>query len=114
MKYTFQDSTDLPVQRDFIEDLKNFVDACSKVLPVEKEAIEKNEKLVQQAEAKLAEIEALLADTELYTDEGKPKLMKLLAEQQAMQAQQEEAENAWMEDSEALEQARADYAANNA
>lgn len=43
MKYTFQDSTDLPVQRDFIEDLKNFVDACCKVLPVEKEAIEKNE-----------------------------------------------------------------------
>ncbi|MFW5986764.1 MAG: hypothetical protein ACOCPU_00945 [Methanohalophilus sp.] len=43
MKYTFQDSTDLPVQRDFIEDLKNFVYACSKVLPVEKEAIEKNE-----------------------------------------------------------------------
>src|SRR6056297_1315917 len=43
MKYTFQDSTDLPVQRDFIEDLKNFVDACCKVLPVEREAIEKNE-----------------------------------------------------------------------
>jgi hypothetical protein len=45
MKYTFQDSTELPVQRDFIRDMRDFVDVCRQVLPIEAEAIEKNEEI---------------------------------------------------------------------
>jgi archaellum component FlaC len=39
-KYTYQDSTELPVQRDFIQDLQTFVDVTQKVIPLEKSAIE--------------------------------------------------------------------------
>jgi len=40
MKYIYQDSTELPVQRDFIEDLKTFLDITSKVIPLENSIIE--------------------------------------------------------------------------
>ncbi len=40
MKYIYQDSTELPVQRDFIEDLKIFLDMTSKVIPLENSIIE--------------------------------------------------------------------------
>jgi len=40
MKYIYQDSTELPVQRDFIEDLKIFLDITSKVIPLENSIIE--------------------------------------------------------------------------
>lgn len=39
MKYTFQDSTELPVQRDFIQDLQNFIRISKEVIPLEKSAI---------------------------------------------------------------------------
>ncbi|ADI74193.1 conserved hypothetical protein [Methanohalobium evestigatum Z-7303] len=39
-KYTYQDSTELPVQRDFIQDLQTFLDVTQKVIPLEKSAIE--------------------------------------------------------------------------
>ena len=41
MKYIYQDSTELPVQRDFIEDLKFFLDATSRVIPLENSIIER-------------------------------------------------------------------------
>ena len=40
MKYIYQDSTELPVQRDFIEDLKTFLDITSRVIPLENSIIE--------------------------------------------------------------------------
>jgi len=40
MKYIYQDSTELPVQRDFIEDLKVFLDIISRVIPLENSIIE--------------------------------------------------------------------------
>jgi len=40
MKYIYQDSTELPVQRDFIEDLKTFLDITSQVIPLENSIIE--------------------------------------------------------------------------
>ncbi|MBP2030774.1 hypothetical protein J2755_001722 [Methanohalophilus levihalophilus] len=45
MKYTFQDSTELPVQRDFIRDMRDFMETCKQVLPVESGAIEKTEQI---------------------------------------------------------------------
>ncbi len=43
MKYTFQDSVDLPVQRDFIQDLRDFIEVAKKVLSLENLAIEMND-----------------------------------------------------------------------
>ncbi|MDY0128730.1 MAG: chromosome segregation ATPase [Methanosarcina vacuolata] len=40
MKYIYQDSTELPVQRDFIEDLRTFLDITSRVIPLENSIIE--------------------------------------------------------------------------
>ncbi len=40
MKYIYQDSTELPIQRDFIEDLKTFLDITSRVIPLENSIIE--------------------------------------------------------------------------
>lgn len=40
MKYIYQDSTELPVQRDFIEDLKSFMDITARVIPLENSIIE--------------------------------------------------------------------------
>lgn len=40
MKYIYQDSTELPVQRDFIEDLRILLDITSKVIPLENSIIE--------------------------------------------------------------------------
>lgn len=40
MKYIYQDSTELPVQRDFIEDLKAFIDITAQVIPLENSIIE--------------------------------------------------------------------------
>jgi hypothetical protein len=39
MKYTFQDSTELPVQRDFIQDLQDFIRISKEVIPLEKSII---------------------------------------------------------------------------
>jgi len=39
MRYTFQDSTVFPVQRDFIQDLQDFILISKEVLPLEKSAI---------------------------------------------------------------------------
>lgn len=39
MKYTFQDSTELPVQRDFLQDLQDFIIISKEVIPLEKSII---------------------------------------------------------------------------
>ncbi|NYT18840.1 MAG: hypothetical protein GKC08_00895, partial [Methanosarcinales archaeon] len=46
MKYTFQDSNELSIQRDVIQDLQDFVDTSGKVLPIENASIEKNDDLI--------------------------------------------------------------------
>ena len=43
MKYTYQDSTELQYQRDFVQDLRDFIEAAKKVLPLENSAIEMND-----------------------------------------------------------------------
>ncbi|HWR24615.1 MAG TPA: chromosome segregation ATPase, partial [Methanosarcina sp.] len=40
MRYIYQDSTELPIQRDFIEDLKTFLEITSRVIPLENSIIE--------------------------------------------------------------------------
>ncbi len=40
MKYVYQDSTELPVQRDLIEDLKSLIDITARVIPLENSIIE--------------------------------------------------------------------------
>lgn len=39
IRYTFQDSTDFPVQRDFIQDMQDFVSISKEVIPLENSAI---------------------------------------------------------------------------
>ncbi|WNY25490.1 chromosome segregation ATPase [Methanolapillus millepedarum] len=43
MIYTYQDGTELPIQRDFIQDLKNYVECLGKVLPLENSIIERKD-----------------------------------------------------------------------
>ncbi|MDR2944738.1 MAG: hypothetical protein LBU81_06660 [Methanosarcinales archaeon] len=40
MLYTYQDGTELPIQRDFIQDLKNYVECLEKILPLENQIME--------------------------------------------------------------------------
>ncbi|MCL2142070.1 MAG: chromosome segregation ATPase [Methanimicrococcus sp.] len=40
MIYTYQDGTELQVQRDFIQDLRNYIECLEKVLPLENDIIE--------------------------------------------------------------------------
>lgn len=60
IRYTFQDSTDFPVQRDFIQDIQNFIRISKDVIPLEKSAIKiKNENREKFAiyEKKIREID---------------------------------------------------------
>ncbi|AKB24591.1 hypothetical protein MSMTP_1122 [Methanosarcina sp. MTP4] len=43
IKYTFQDSTEFPVQRDFIQDLQDFLGVSEEVIPLERSAIRTKE-----------------------------------------------------------------------
>ncbi len=43
IKYTFQDSTEFPVQRDFIQDLQDFLRVSEEVIPLERSAIRTKE-----------------------------------------------------------------------
>lgn len=72
MKYTFQDSTELPLQRDFIQDLNNFIVMAKKVLPLENSAIELSEEEtweISSLEARIEEIESFSKDIQQYVDE---------------------------------------------
>ncbi|WP_135605790.1 hypothetical protein [Methanococcoides sp. NM1] len=48
MRYTFQDSNELSIQRDVIQDLQDFVDTSRKVLPIENASIENNADLISR------------------------------------------------------------------
>ncbi|WP_094226772.1 hypothetical protein [Methanolobus psychrotolerans] len=72
MKYTFQDSTELPLQRDFIQDLNNFIEMAKKVLPLENSAIELSEEEseeISSLESRIAGIESFSKDIQQYVDE---------------------------------------------
>ncbi|MBC7086064.1 MAG: hypothetical protein H5T43_06855 [Methanomethylovorans sp.] len=69
MRYTFQDSTDLPVQRDFIQDLSDLIEIVEKVLPLENDAIEINEiemKAISSLENRIVSLEKFASDVKAY------------------------------------------------
>jgi hypothetical protein len=69
MRYTYQDSTDLPVQRDFIQDINYLIEIAGKVLPVENDAIEANElevKDISSLESRIAALEKFGNDVKEY------------------------------------------------
>ncbi len=51
MRYTFQDSTVFPVQRDFIQDLQDFIIISKEVISLEREAVRIKEDNVKNTEA---------------------------------------------------------------
>ncbi|WP_410509294.1 hypothetical protein RSJ42_03340 [Methanosarcina hadiensis] len=60
MKYTFQDSTELPVQRDFIQDLQDFIRISKEVIPLEKSIIKIKQANIEEigvSRSRLEEIE---------------------------------------------------------
>ncbi|KKG12254.1 hypothetical protein [Methanosarcina sp. 2.H.A.1B.4] len=72
MKYTFQDSTELPVQRDFIQDLQDFIRISKEAIPLEKSIIgikqgNKEEKAISQR--RLEEIDKFQKDVIDYMEE---------------------------------------------
>ena len=72
MKYTYQDSTDLPLQRDFIQDLNDFIDIAKKVLPLENSAIELHDEEsgeVTSLETRIVNLEKFSKDIQNYVDE---------------------------------------------
>ena len=74
-----------------------------------KKALEKHEKALDKCTGRLAEVEALLADSTLYSDDKKADLMALLDEQASIKQQLEEHEMAWLDAQEHMEQQRAAY-----
>ena len=74
-----------------------------------KKALEKHEKALDICTGRLAEVEALLADSTLYSDDNKADLMALLDEQASIKQQLEEHEMAWLDAQEHMEQQRAAY-----
>ena len=74
-----------------------------------KKALEKHEKALDKCTGRLAEVEALLADSTLYSDDRKADLMALLDEQASIKQQLEEHEMAWLDAQEHMEQQRAAY-----
>lgn len=72
MKYTFQDSTALPLQRDFIQDLNDFIGTAKKVIPLENSAIELSEdesEEVSSLELRIAELDRFSKDVQAYVDD---------------------------------------------
>ena len=71
MRYTFQDSTDFPVQRDFIQDLQNLVAILKAVIPLEKSAIQikiENEEGAVNLEKRTQEIDRFDKDVRDYIE----------------------------------------------
>ena len=72
-----------------------------------KKQLARAEKAMESEQAKLAELEQTLSDAALYEAGNKERLKQLLAEQAAAQAALEEAEAAWLETGEKLEELEA-------
>ncbi len=68
-----------------------------------RQCLQKLEAQLDRLATRRATLEAELAAPALYEAEGKPRLLKLLADKQQLDAEQEAAETAWLEASEALE-----------
>ena len=73
-----------------------------RITPYRKE-VQKQEKVLEKLAAELAELEQRLADPELYEEANKDRLRSLLSQQSDLQQRQSEAEEAWMEATEAIE-----------
>jgi ATP-binding cassette, subfamily F, member 3 len=71
-----------------------------------KKSVDRLEKQVETLQLRNSELEALLADSDLYSDERKEQLRRLLEEKQSNDATLGEAEEQWMEAMEAYEAAR--------
>ncbi len=84
-----------------------------RVAPLKK-AIEKHEKAMEKCGAALAEVEASLADTSLYSEDKKAQLMGLLDKQTQLKQQLEEEEMAWLDAQEQIELKREEYDNANA
>ncbi len=67
MKYTYQDSTKLLYQRDFVQDLRAFIEAAKKVLPLENSAIEMND----EEKAEIVSLENRLNDLDKFETDVK-------------------------------------------
>ena len=50
MTFVFQNSKEMPVQKNFIDDLNNFLDHIEKILPIENKAIELNSQIKKEEE----------------------------------------------------------------
>lgn len=71
MRYTFQDSTEFPVQRDFIQDIQDFVEIAREVTPLEKSLIEIkgiNKQQVSLLERRIQEINEFEKDLKDYIE----------------------------------------------
>ncbi len=71
MRYTFQDSTDFPVQKDFVQDLQDFIAISKEVIPLEKSAIEikaENKEKTVYLERRLEEIDRFGNDVRDYIE----------------------------------------------
>ncbi len=73
MIYTYQDSTKLPYQRDFVQDLRNFIDATKNVLPLENSAIEMND----EEKAEIVSLEKRLDDLDKFETDVKKFIVNL-------------------------------------
>ncbi|MDR7665747.1 hypothetical protein RG963_08175 [Methanosarcina sp. Z-7115] len=62
MRYTFQDSTDFPVQRDFIQDLQDLIRISTEVIPLEKSAI----KIKNENRGKIAIYEKRIQEIDMF------------------------------------------------
>lgn len=67
MKYTYQDSTELTYQRDFVQDLRDFIEAAKRVLPLENSAIEMND----EEKADIVSLESRLNDLDKFETDVK-------------------------------------------
>jgi ATP-binding cassette subfamily F protein 3 len=78
-----------------------------KALQPLKRALDQCETRLQKLNARQAQLEEKLADTDLYVEPQKKELQALLRDKSAIDQELEEAEDAWIEAAEALEQTRA-------
>jgi len=72
MKYTFQDSTELPVQRDFIQDLQDFIRISKEAILLEKSIIgikQGTKEETASSQEKLEEIDRFQKDVISYIEE---------------------------------------------
>jgi len=77
-----------------------------KALQPLKRALDQCETRLQKLNARQAQLEVKLADTDLYAEPRKKELQTLLHDKSAIDQELDEAEGAWIEAAEALEQAQ--------